>query len=94
MAEDRVVLINELYKKTFGKEYSKYGDILERYDKSTGTLYCRADNSVVKYNLDQIQGAEKYLRESIEKDQNTGRETYYKIAMCAIKLLQEEEQQV
>ena len=92
MADNRDVLINELYKKTFGKEYSKYGDIMERYDKATGTLYCHTDNSEVRYTSDQIQGAEKYLREFVEKEQNTGRETYYKIAMCAIKLMQEEQQ--
>jgi len=91
MTDNRDALINELYKKTFGKEYTKYGNILERYDKSTGTLYCNTDNNEVKYTLDQIQGSEKYLREAIEKDISPNKAICYKIAICAIKLLQEEQ---
>ena len=31
MADNRDVLINELYKKTFGKEYSKYDSTMFRW---------------------------------------------------------------
>lgn len=89
MEENRNELINALYKKTFGKDYSKYGDILQRYDSATGTLYCHTEGNDINYTKEQIAGAERYLQDAIEKDQGSGRAAYSKIALGAIKIMLE-----